>query len=169
MSAPPVPCMFKNGVFHPLGRARNVVAAHYTENEVVLLAPVEETSPASMAHEFAWLKDAWLSLPEVLAETFPTPEHLRKRALIMGGFFNETAVDAGTNAAALRVAAFMRGQDEFAWVVVRGPLAVMRTAKSQSKRTMKKDEFQASKTALMEVVAGMLGVEPNQLPKQAAA
>jgi hypothetical protein len=135
----------------------------YCVGEVYWLAPHEERSTATHNHEFAWLKDAWLNLPEDLAEQIPTTEHLRKRALIDAGFYNETITDAGSNAAALRVASTMRSLDEFALVIVRGPLVVMRRAKSQSRRAMGKQEFQDSKTAIIETISAMIGVTPGQL------
>ena len=159
----------KAGAFHPVRRHHNELSARYGDGEIVMLEPVEERSEATHRHEFAWLKEAWLNLPEHLADQFPSAEHLRKRALIMGGFYHETIVDAGTNAAALRVAAFAKGEDGFAHVVVRGPLVVVRKAKSQSRRSMDKHEFQASKTAILDVVSAMLGVEPRQLEKAQAA
>ncbi len=140
----------------------------YTVGESYLLVPHEERSSATHNHEFGWLKDAWLNLPEKLADEFPTPEHLRKRALIDGGFYDQTVIDAGTNAAALRVAAAIRAREEFSLVIVRGPVVVIRTAKSQSRRSMNKQEFQASKTAVLEIVSGMIGVKPAELVGQAA-
>ncbi len=112
----------------------------------------EDRSVATHNHEFAWLREAWLNLPEALADLYPSPEHLRKRALIDAGFYDETVIDAGTNAAAIRVAAAVRAIDTFALVFVRKCFVIRRTAKSQSRRAMKKDEFQASKTAIMEVI-----------------
>lgn len=140
----------------------------YCVGETYLLVPHEERTSATHNHEFAWLKDAWLNLPEALADQFPTQEHLRKRALIDGGFYNETIIDAGTNAAAIRVAAAIRQMDEFALVFVRGVHVIRRVAKSQSRRAMNKQEFQASKTAILEIVSGMIGVKPAQLTGQAA-
>lgn len=141
----------------------------YTVGEVYLLAPHEERTTAAHNHEFAWLKDAWLNLPEEFSDQFPTPEHLRKRALIDAGFYDETIVDAGTVAAAIRVAAAFRAREEFSLVIVRGPIVVIRTAKSQSRRKMKKKEFQESKTAILEIVSGMIGVPPETLTGHDAA
>lgn len=163
MSAPAIPCVFHKGVFAPLKRAQNLTAAHYGEGEVVWVTPVEERSEVSHRHEFAWLREAWKNLPEHLAEHYPTPEHLRKRALIDAGFFNEQIIDAGSNAAALRVASYIRGEDDFALVIVRGPAVVIRKAKSQSRRSMDKDEFQASKQAVLETVSALIGVDPTDL------
>jgi hypothetical protein len=163
----PFACVFKEGAFHPLKRFHNVVAAEYGDGQVVLLEEVQERSEKSHRHEFAWLREAWKNLPESLADIYPTAEHLRKRALIQGGFYNETIVDAGTNAAALRVGAFARGEDEFAHVVVRGPLVVVRKAKSQSRRAMSPEEFKRSKEAVLQIVSAMIGVEPDALTRAA--
>jgi hypothetical protein len=123
---------------------------------------VEERSAATHNHEFAWLHEAWLNLPEKIADLYPSVEHLRKRALIDAGYYDEDIIDAGTNAAALRVAAFAR-KDNFALVIVRGPLVAVRTAKSQSRRHMDRKTFQASKSAVMEVVASLLGTTTEAL------
>lgn len=141
----------------------------FTVGQVYTLIEHVETSTKSLRHEFAWLREAWANLPDELADQFPSAEHLRKRALIDAGFYHETVIDAGTNAAAQRVAAYARHKDEFAHIVVRGPLVVERTAKSQSRRAMNHAEFQASKTALLDVVSAMIGVEPATLSRQAAA
>ena len=133
------------------------------------MAAYEDRSYASHNHEFAWLTEAWRNLPEGLAELYPSPEHLRKRALIDCGYYDETIVDAGTKTAALRVAAAFRAREEFSFIVVRGPLVVIRTAKSQSRRAMAKAEFQESKTAIMELIAGLLGVSVDELQRARAA
>lgn len=133
-----------------------------------MLVELEERSQASHSHQFAWVKEAWKTLPENLADAYPTPDHLRRRALIKAGYYHETLIDAGSNAAALRVASFARGEDQFAYVVVRGPLVVVRKAESQAMRAMGKERFQASKQAILEVISGLLGVEPEALKKAAA-
>lgn len=140
--------------------------AEFAIGERRLLDTAEERSEVSHRHEFAWLKEAWLQLPESLADQYPSPKHLRKRALIQGGFFDEQIVDAGSNAAALRVAAAFRSREEFSLVIVRGAFVVIRTAKSQSRLAMKAAEFQASKTAVLEIVSDLIGVEPSQLQRE---
>ena len=76
-------------------------------------------------------------------------------------------VDAGSNAAALRVASAFRSIDDFALVIVRGPAVVRRTAKSQSRRAMDAKTFQLSKTALLDTVAAMIGVTTDALTSNA--
>lgn len=141
----------------------------YVVGERYMLAPLEQRSEVSHRHEFAWLHEAWMNLPESLAEQYPSSEHLRKRALIDAGFYTETMVDAGTTAAAIRVCAAFENMDDFALVFVRGPIVIRRVAKSQSRRAMGAKEFQQSKTAIMDVIANMIGVEPDQLSKARAA
>lgn len=151
----------------PLARFSRLCDRQFVVHETYRLVVEDERSEASHRHEFAWLREAWLQLPEKYAELCPSSEHLRKRALIGAGFYNETIIDAGSNAAALRVASTLKARDEFALVIVRGPLVVIRDAKSQSRRAMKRAEFQDSKQKIMEIVAGMIGVSPEELAKNA--
>src|SRR5687768_6050198 len=125
MSAAPLPFRWLGDGFTPLRPAAADKA--FVIGQVYYLVEHQDRSWASHAHEFAWLHDAWLNLPEDLAEQFPTSEHLRKRALIEAGFYNEMLVDAGTNAAEVRVAHGFRSMDEFAHVVVRGSFVAVRT------------------------------------------
>lgn len=159
----------EGGAMVPVDRFVRQALQQYAADETYLLGEVEERSEASHKHEFAWLREAWENLPESLADRFPNPESLRKYALIEAGYYTETRLDAGSHAAALRVAAIMSADEPLAMVVVRGPLVVRRIARSQSKRSMLKGEFQESKTKIMEVVAAMIGVAPAELQRASAA
>ncbi len=166
---PPITCTWDGESFVPLTRFARACDKHFVVGQEYPLVVHEERSTSTHNHEFAWLKTAWENLPERIADQFASPEHLRKRALIDAGFYDEQIVDAGSNAAALRVASFIRGMDDFAYVVVRGAYVVKRTAKSQSRRAMNKKDFQASKSAIMDVVAAMIGVSADALAKAEAA
>lgn len=131
------------------------------------MAEVHERSAASHSHEFAWLDEAWRQLPEQYADIAPSPEHLRKRALIEAGFYDEQIIDAGSSGAAERVAAYIRNREPFSLVIVRDQFVIERTAKSQSRRAMNKKDFEASKQAILEVVANMIGISPDQLRAEA--
>lgn len=159
--------VWRDGAMHP--KWPRLANARFQSEAEYLLAEVEHRSHETHAHQFAWLREAWASLPEDLADAFPTPEHLRKRALIDAGYFHETMIDAGSSTAALRVASYARAKDEFSHVVVRGHFVVERTAKSQSMRAMGKADFQASKTAIMEIIAALIGVSPATLQRQQEA
>ncbi len=164
---PPLTCDWDGEVFRPIHPRR---ADNYlTVGERYSLVQYEERSSASHNHEFAWLKEAWQSLPEHLAEKFPTSEHLRKWALIRAGYSDSHTIVCSSKAEAVRVAAFIRPMDEFAVVVVQGATVTRYTAKSQSKRAMGAKTFYESKERIMAVVARMLDVEPQELPQARAA
>jgi hypothetical protein len=167
-ACPPEPFVWTDeGVMKPLRPRR--ADAFYAVGERYILAPVALRSDATHKHEFAWLREAWMSLPEHLAERFPTSEHLRKWALIRAGYSDSQTIVCESKAAALRVAAFVRPIDEFAVVIVNEKIVTRYTAKSQSRRAMGAKDFQDSKTKIMDVIARLLGVEPAALPEHEAA
>ena len=153
--------------FKPIGRNARDCISKLTAKKMYRLEIVEERSQASHNFQFAWLADAWRNLPEDLADMYPTPEHLRKRALIQAGYFDETIIDTGNRAGALRVASAWRAKHDFALVIVRGTIVIVREAKSQSRRAMKGGNFEASKTAIMAIIAEMIGVTPEELERNA--
>lgn len=162
----PVKCFWDGEVLKPIERQRWLADRNFVVGEIYPMVVHEERSHNSHNHFFAALNEAWQQLPEDLAPQFPTAEHLRKRALIDGGFYDELAVDAGSDAAALRVMRAFKQVDDFALVFTRGPIVIRRTAKSQSARAMGKDDFQRSKQAVLEIVSAMIGVKPEELTKQ---
>lgn len=141
----------------------------YVVGERYLMVPHYQRSQASHNHEFGWLNEAWMSLPEAMADDFPTAEHLRKFALIKAGYRDEHSIVCNSRAEALRVAAFIRPIDEFAIVTITGSTVTRYTAKSQSRKAMGAKDFQASKEAIMGVVAGLIGVETKELVGAEAA
>jgi len=153
------------------GEAMIPMRAKAADQEFVIgqrywLEQVSDRSWISHRHEFAWIKQAWDNLPESFAEMFPSPEHLRKAALIATNWHRETIIDAGSRAAAARVAAYARGEDEFARVVVRGSTVVIQKARSQRMHgldRMDKAEFQKSKDDILVWISELLNVEPERL------
>jgi hypothetical protein len=140
--------------------ARFVIGQRYWLDEV------SDRSWLSHQQQFAWIAEAWGNLPHSMAEMFPSPEHLRKAALIATGWHRETIVDAGSRAAAARVAAYARGEDEFARVVVRGSTVAVQKARSQRMHgldRMDKAEFQKAKEDILGWIAELLDVEPQRL------
>jgi hypothetical protein len=142
---------------------------HFKTGERYTLARYEERSSASHNHEFAWLDEAWASLPENLAERFQSPEALRKWALIRAGFSHSSTLDCESRAEAMRVAAFLRPMDELAVVIVQGTTVTRYIAMSQSKRAMGATKFYKSKDAIIEVIARMIDVSPQTLKGVQAA
>lgn len=166
-TAPPVPFQWDGEYMRPLQPKR--ADAFYTVGERYLMAPICHRSDASHKHEFAWLREAWMSLPEAMGDQFPTAVHLRKYALIKAGYCDSHTITCNSRAEALRVAAFIRPMDEFAVVAVNGATVTRYTAKSQSRKAMGAKDFQASKEAIMGVVADLIGVTTKQLAGAQAA
>lgn len=137
----------------------------YVVGERYMLAPFEQRSAASHSHEFAWLHEAWLNLPEHLSGDFASSEHLRKWALIRAGYSDSQSHVCSSKAEALRLAAFLRPIDEFSVVIVSNTVVTRFTAQSQSKRAMGAKLFQESKTAIMEVIGRLIGVDVETLGK----
>lgn len=141
--------------------------AQFVIGEPVALVRHEERSMASHRAYFAAIRESWLNLPEELAETYPTAEHLRKRALIATGYRDERSIVCASKAEARRVAAFIKPMDEYAVVDVSEAVVRVYTAQSQSMRAMGNKAFQASKTAVLEHVAGLIGTTPQALSENA--
>lgn len=167
MSAPPLPMYWQWNGEAMVPRSAAAADEQFVIGQFYRLVELEERSDASHRHEFAFVREAWKNLPEDIAPLFPSPDHLRKRALIQGGFYDEQVIDAGSNAVAIRIAAVARGYDEFALISVTDNIVIIRTAKSQSRRAMNKEQWQASKTAVLEIVSEMIGVEPSELERAA--
>ena len=130
--------------------------ARFVIGEGYMLEPVELRSAASHRHYFAVVNDAWASLPNELLVRFPSPDHLRKWALIKAGFCDMRHITCASKAEALRVGEFVRPCDSYALVTVKDAVVTIYTAHSQSNRSMDKKTFAASKEAVLRVVGDLL-------------
>lgn len=170
MSAPPPVMLRWDGeAFSPANSyMARVCDQHFVVGERYLMTEHQERSSATHRHYFAAIKECWLNLPERIAGDFPTTEHLRKYALIKTGFYDSNSIVCSSKSEALRVAAFSRPVDEFAVVDAIGATVTRYVAKSQSTRAMGKDEFQRSKTAVLDFLEGLIGVERGASERAAA-
>jgi hypothetical protein len=127
--------------------------------ETYKLVEHHDRSKVSHNHFFANIAGAHGNLPDLMLEQYPTPEHLRKRALVFKGYRDERTIVCATAAEAQRVAAFIRPMDDFAVVTVREAVVRVWTAKSQSMKAMGAKDFQASKSDVLDFIDDLLGVE----------
>lgn len=170
MPAPPLPFYWSGEAMIPVNAAvARRCAQAYGEGETVTLAPVEARSAASHRQYFAAVNEGWHSLPEHLADRFPTADHLRRWCLIRAGYSDSHSIVCSSAAEARRVSAFIGPIDEFSVVTVQGSTVTRFTARSQSMRAMGKQEFEASKRAVLDYIAGMIGVDADALAKAEAA
>lgn len=165
----PIHSLWDGEAFLPLPRFHNIVNREYTVGETYPMAPHYERTAKTHAHEFAWLKEAWLNLPEDIAPNFPTEEHLRKWALIKAGYADVQDYVAASRAEALRWGTNLSAAlDDYAVVTVTNTVVRVARAKSQSYRAMDRETFQASKTAVLAIVADLIGKTPEELTTHAA-
>lgn len=165
--ASPIIYRWSGEAMEPLARFHNEVNAHFVIGATYELEEVLERSSASHRHYFAVIREAWLNLPERLAERFPDPDHLRKFALIKAGFRDERSIVCSSKAEAQRLAAFVRPMDDYAVVTSSEAVVTVYTAKSQSSKAMGREGFQASKEAVLGVLAEMIGADPTALSRRA--
>lgn len=127
----------------------------------------EHRSKASHDHFFAIVNEAWKSLPEDMADDFPSPEHLRKWALIKAGFCSETRVVCANNSEAMTLATKAKAMDKFSVVAIDGKAVTIWTADSQRRDAMGRQAFQEAKEKALHIISQLIGVDAATL-KEAA-
>lgn len=165
---PPLPFRWDGEALVPLNQhwAKRADAA-YTIGETYTLVPHEERSANSHRHYFASVREAWEQLPEDVSRHFPTPEHLRKHALIQTGFRDERSIVCASKSEARRVAAFVSPMDDYAAVVIHEAMVVVMTAKSQNLKAMDRRTFADSKDKVLALLDEMVGVSAGMLSHEA--
>lgn len=122
----------------------------------------EQRTQASHNHQFAEITELWQTLPESMANLpyAQSPDALRKHVLIERGYCDVATVDAGSKAAAVRVAATVTPiatrAHGHAIVKADGPLMRIYTPHSQSYRAMGKVLFNESKAVVLDWIHGKL-------------
>ncbi len=165
----PIPFEWSGDAMIPAPGFRKRCDEQYVVGERYTLEVIEDRSSATHRHLFAAIRECWMNLPEKLALQYPTPDHLRKHALIVAGFCDSRTHICKSRAAALEVARFVQPIDSYAMVVARGCTVTVFTAKSQAMRAMPRAEFQASKTAILDFCASLIGTTPGELAKAGEA
>jgi hypothetical protein len=158
------------GGFAPTPRFAAQVAENYADGAVYWLTPEPQRSDKTHNHEFAWIAEAWKTLPDHLTAEYPSSEHLRKKGLIATGWYTVQDYVCSSRAEAARWAENLRREtDKYAVVVPSETVVRVFKARSQSKAAMGAADFQKSKTDLIEWIAALLEVEPAALEKARAA
>lgn len=142
---------------------------NFTVGEVYELQEVQERSSAQHRAYFASIKTAWESLPEDKLQQFPSPEALRKWALIRAGHCNQNIFPCANKTEALRLQKFLAPLDEFGVIDVRGNVVVRYVAHSQSYRAMDKERFRKSFDDVLRVIAEMIGTTASELSEAGKA
>ena len=156
---PPIIFCWDGDAMVPHARFSRLAESSFTAGHAYRMIVQEERSPASHKQYFAAVHEAWMNLPEHLQLAFPTEDHLRKYALIKAGFCDVRHV-AGNRHVAVNGYAIVCEEDG---------VTTIYEAKSQGYKSMGKAEFQRSKEKVIEVLAAMVDVTPDQLMTARAA
>ena len=163
----PIPFSWDGEAMVPLKGFGAACDRAYVIGQVYRLAPAEERSAKSHSHFFAAVHDAWANLPEKIAPRFPTSEHLRKFALVKAGYCDVHEIIAADDRQAMEAATLFRQIDGYAVITINGPVVTVHRAQSQSRQAMRGKAFQESKTAVLDIISEMIGVDAGTLHKQA--
>lgn len=159
-----LPCRWDGEALRPVFNFLAIARDKLELNIVYDVSAEKRRSDRTHRHEFAWLNEAHASLPEPLARLYPSVEHLRKAALIATGWCSTTDYVCGSRAEAARWAVNLRRElDAYAVVEISESVIRVHKARSQARNAMGAAEFQASKSAVLEWVAGLLDVAPADL------
>jgi hypothetical protein len=143
---------------------RYVVGETYTMDEIYA------RSKASHDHFFAVVDKAWETLNDRQAAQYPNAEKLRRVALIRTGFRDEKQYVCESEDEAMRLAVALKDTiTPYQIIDISGPVVTLFTAKSQDHRHMDKQEFQASKEAVLRWIGDLIGVDPTTLSQQSEA
>lgn len=151
--------------FRPLPHFRARCDKELVVHQVYRLEPVEERSQKHHAFFFACVTTAWRTLPEGVAERYPTADRLRKRALIRRGHCTHTDYVLDTPADAIKFAGLLQSRDDDAVVEVSGRVVREFVAKSQSNRSMGKAEFKKSCDDVLDELAQLTGTDVSTIEK----
>ena len=151
----------------PLGHFAKLADKQFVVGETYRLEVVQHRSAESHRHYFACVNEVWANLPKAHVGRWPTPDHMRKWALVQAGYRTETTYIAYSKAEAARFASFLHSLDDYAVVLIDGKLVHHLRAKSQSYAEMSRKEFQASKWAVLDELAKLIGVTRDELSRNA--
>jgi hypothetical protein len=165
-------CVYDGNSLLPDGdHAAAEMADRLGAGEVVFVDIEASRTRRSHNHQFGFVSEAWENIPEHMKDApfAKSKDTLRKHALIQCGFCTVDMIAVGSDSRAERLARFLRRSDQredvYSIVEVSGPVVNKFTAESQKLRTMGKDRFEASKRAILEWMADLISVEPEDLAK----
>lgn len=167
MNAPPLPFRWDGRNMVP--RFPERAAHHYEVGQTYLMVEHSHRSRAEHNFYFAAIANAWENLPEEVADELPSPDHLRAWALVKAGYADKDIIKCASNDDAIVLAAVAKAGSKIRIVEVVGKVVTVWTPHSQSMRAMGKTKFQESKQKVLDVLAGMIKVEPAALASSRAA
>lgn len=165
----PLPMIWTDdGVFKPLARYASRADIQYAVGEIYRISVEEERSQASHRSYFAELHRLYDNLPEAQASQFGNEEEFRKFCLIRTGHCSKRDVVCETEKQATLIASFVSDLDEYCIVDIRGNVVSVYRARSQSIASMKKEEFETSKSDVLDYARALVNVSPEDSRRETA-
>lgn len=157
--------------FTPEPKFRIIATRQFIKDGVYILEGHEPASHADRGHYFATIKEAWSNLDADATARYPTPEHLRKWALVKAGWRKDNFTVCDSVDRATQLAAFIRRLDDYAVVVVEGNVVRTYVARSQKigrpeDGKMTKEEWRQSKQDVLDILSNKIGVTRKALEKE---
>jgi hypothetical protein len=153
----------------PHQRYDNVAKRQFQEGETYPLQVTEERSMASHKQFFAAINEGFKNLPENISARFPTATHLRRWLLVQTGWHDEDEFSFDDEKDALRLARWIRSDNEFCVIHHRKGTksVIVRRPRSQDLASMSKQDFEASKRDVLDLLESMVNVPRGTLMKEA--
>lgn len=150
----------------PDGRFKALCDRQFSLDEGYALGPVDNVANASRGGFFASVKEAWNNLPED-DERFPSPEHLRKRALVAAGWAFHSQEVWDTERDARKHVISLRKHDEYAIIKPSGTVVDVWVAKSIAHGQITADEWKVVKPRALDWIAAQINVARTELERHA--
>lgn len=131
--------------------------------EFYRLEVYNERSPKFHDKYFATIADAWEHLPEPWSILLPSPEHLRKHALIKSGYCDVAIFPMKSKAEALASLAQFKMFDGYCLATVTDNVVTVYRARSQRKVVQDARAFYDTAQKVFHVIGEMIGVDPLTL------
>lgn len=153
------------GVFcAPAVSVRELLDRKFVIGEHYRLAVHNERSQQFHEKFFATIADAWENLPDPWPIMLPSPEHLRKYALIKAGHCDVGVFPMKSKEEALAsLAQFKLLFDTYCLVTVTGNVVTVYRARSQRKAVQDARQFYETAQKVFQVIGEMIGVDPLTL------
>jgi hypothetical protein len=170
MSNRPRPVVFVyvgKGTMVALPRYHNLCNAQFAVDEEYALEQVQGRSRASHNQYFAAVAEGYSNLAEEYAQEFEDEDHLRYWCLCKAGFCTKTTWVLNTKEDARKMREALKKENVNTIVGVSDNVCTVYHPESQSRPAMRKERFEESKRAVLDLIASMANTTRKELEKNA--
>ena len=152
------------GTFIPPGVAvRELLDRKLVIGECYRVSIYHERSETYHAKYFATIAEAWQHLPNPWDQMLPSPEHLRKYALIKAGWCDSVTLPLKSKSDAIAGVNAARFIDAYCVATATANVLTIFKARSQRKAFQDAHSFYETAVRVFDVIGGIIGVDPLSL------